>query len=195
MNSQHRILSAFMTLLRQREYRLITIQDLIREAGVSRSTFYRHFSAKLNILTCLHQRRFATLLHELDTPQAWQQPAPPPSLVAMFARFEGQRAMHRSLGDRLGPDGEPALKQIEQALIQQLTARLDSAFGNARWQVPPRIVALSLASLYQTHLAHWRQGHITGSADTIAGLVHRHSRALVWDALSAPVPVTEHPNK
>lgn len=193
MNSQNRILNAFMTLLGQREYRHITIQELIDEAGVSRSTFYRHFTAKLNILTHLHQRRFASLLSELNSPEDWQQSVAPPSLVAMFARFEGQRSMHRSLGDTLGADGEPALKQIEQALIRHLSERLEVAFPDAQWQVPQRAVALSIAGLYQTHLSHWRQGQITGSAEEIAGLVHRHSRVLVQDAVALSRPRSDKP--
>ncbi|ADN76934.1 transcriptional regulator, TetR family [Ferrimonas balearica DSM 9799] len=183
MNSQTRILRAFTQLLRDREYRQITIADLIDTAQVSRSTFYRHFSAKLGILTFLHQRRFATLLCELNSPEDWQRPEPPASLVAMFARFEGQRAMHRSFSDTLGADGEPALKQIEQALIRHLSERLELAFPGQVWAVPPRAIALSLAGLYQTHLSHWRQGQACGSAEAMAALVHRHSRALVWDAL------------
>ncbi|MBY6186155.1 TetR/AcrR family transcriptional regulator [Marinobacter hydrocarbonoclasticus] len=183
MDSQTRILRAFTALLNQREYRQITIQDLIAEAGISRSTFYRHFTAKLGIITYLHQRRFATLLCELSTADDWRRPEPPASLVAMFARFEGQRAMHRSFNDALGADGEPALKQIEQALIQHLAGRLEMAFPTALWCIPPRDVALSIAGLYQTHLTHWRQGQARGDAHTVATLVHRHSRALVWDAL------------
>ncbi|MBY5992859.1 TetR/AcrR family transcriptional regulator [Ferrimonas balearica] len=181
--TQLRIIDAFRTLLRERDYGRITIAELIARAGVGRSTFYRHFRAKLEILVRLHDRAFGSLLSELDSADQWREATPPASLVALFSRFEGRRALHRSLADALGADGEPAARRIEQALARQIEARLRHAFADATWGVDPKALALSLAGLYLTHLAHWRRGLVGGDAETVAALVHRHSRALVWDAV------------
>ncbi len=48
--SIHAIHDALQTLIKQKDYADITISDLIRTSGVSRSTFYAHFKSKDDVL-------------------------------------------------------------------------------------------------------------------------------------------------
>ena len=47
------IYNAFANLIREKDYYDITIQDLLEEASISRSTFYSHYKTKDE---CVHQR-------------------------------------------------------------------------------------------------------------------------------------------
>lgn len=42
-----------MRMMRKRPYESIKVTDIVREAGVSRMTYYRYFKAKSDVLTCL----------------------------------------------------------------------------------------------------------------------------------------------
>jgi AcrR family transcriptional regulator len=54
-DSRIRILEAAKTVLETQPYPLLAVEDVIAEAQVSRTTFYRHFDSKLAIFLELHK--------------------------------------------------------------------------------------------------------------------------------------------
>ena len=63
------IFEAFQTLLEARRYDRITVQEIIDEADVGRSTFYAHFETKEMLLEALCNDVFFHVFE--DTPCAW----------------------------------------------------------------------------------------------------------------------------
>ncbi len=51
--SQQAIINAFATLINEKTYNEITIQDVLDLSKVSRSTFYAHFKTKDDLLNCV----------------------------------------------------------------------------------------------------------------------------------------------
>ena len=62
---------AFEKLINEKEYEDITIQDILNESGISRSTFYSHYKAKqellLSISNHIFEHVFSKTLAEEDT--------------------------------------------------------------------------------------------------------------------------------
>lgn len=51
MNAQHKTIEAFRELVLSTHYDSFSVQDIVRRAGIARSTFYAHFRDKDHLLT------------------------------------------------------------------------------------------------------------------------------------------------
>lgn len=60
--SKFALSNALLSLMREKPYEKISIQDIVRRAYVSRTTFYNHFSDKDAIIRCLLEDIFQPLL-------------------------------------------------------------------------------------------------------------------------------------
>lgn len=60
--SKYALSNALLSLMREKPYEKISIQDIVRRAYVSRTTFYNHFSDKDDIIRCLLEDVFRPLL-------------------------------------------------------------------------------------------------------------------------------------
>ena len=52
MRTKEIITNAFIDLLKREPFSKITTQMILEASGVSRSTFYRHFKDKYDLMTC-----------------------------------------------------------------------------------------------------------------------------------------------
>ena len=58
--------AALIILMKENDYQSISITDIIRKAGVSRSAYYRNYSSKEDILTNLFNRAAETIVNALS---------------------------------------------------------------------------------------------------------------------------------
>ena len=59
--SRDAIFAAFSRLLEKKNYSHITVQEIIDEANIGRSTFYAHFETKDELLDTIRQGDFTSL--------------------------------------------------------------------------------------------------------------------------------------
>jgi len=118
--------NALMSLIVSKGYEAITVQDIIDEADVGRSTFYAHYTGKEDLL----RSGFATLRHELElarlvagsgheTPLAFS--------LAFLEHVNEYRHIYRSL---LGARGRTVADQelrrvLTDTVEKDLSGRLD----------------------------------------------------------------------
>ena len=56
--TRHLIYTAFASVLKQKGYGKMTVEDILQESGVSRSTFYTHFKTKEDVLDSISANIF-----------------------------------------------------------------------------------------------------------------------------------------
>jgi len=64
MNTEKFIFQGFERLLQNRDFSQITIADILSECGISRSTFYRHFTDKYELLSWYYAQHVNQLIDQ-----------------------------------------------------------------------------------------------------------------------------------
>lgn len=83
--SKQAFITALLELLRQTPYQNITVDEIAAHANLGRSTFYRHFQSKADVLVEMHKALFARPELGLLATNQEDPNAPPPGLVRMLA--------------------------------------------------------------------------------------------------------------
>lgn len=170
------------SLLATHTYDAITVTELLTRAHVSRSSFYRHYRDKLDVLADLHRGWFDRLELTDQDADAWLSLTPAPGLTAMFT------SMGRAAGGArtvfLHIEG---MVKIEQELMALLAGRIEtsltSAFGAERLSLPPRLLALGVCGVLRQLLGALLDRSTNEPPEELATQAQRMIRSLVSGAL------------
>lgn len=101
---------AFLELTVEKGFSTITVQDIAERAMVNRSTFYRHYLDKYDLLEKYMKEVFDMTAVEIATAERdWKgQAGPPPGLVALLKHIQANAEFYRVM---LGPKGDPVFTQ------------------------------------------------------------------------------------
>jgi AcrR family transcriptional regulator len=152
---------ALMQLIRRKPYDRITIQDLLDEADVGRSTFYAHYVGKDELL----RRGFEELRAELEADQEHSNAvANEPALafsLAMFAHADRYKEIYRAL---VGSSGNAiVLAEIRRVLVDMSKKELDELAHN---DLPGDLIGRFVVDVFQSVLTWWleRRPELTPAA-------------------------------
>jgi AcrR family transcriptional regulator len=167
--TRRRLLNSFNTLVLSGANGKITVSDIVREAGLGRSTFYDHYSSAEDI----HQQALAgpmTLLAEaILGPQTEER------LSYLLKHFwENRERARRTLS---GEEGE----QVEQLLISILESRVST--GPGLDQEARKVAAIELAVVPLALIRAWLHGTVHCSAKRMARHIAEASAAMRTELL------------
>jgi len=151
LTTRRRLLDSFNALVLRGAEGKITVTDIVREAGVGRSTFYDHYSSANDI----HQQALAgpmTLLAEAILGVHSEV-----CLSFLLTHFwENRERARRTLS---GEEGD----KVEQLLISILESRLSNRAGSNHHS--RRVAAIELAVVPLALIRAWLEGtvHCTGT--------------------------------
>jgi AcrR family transcriptional regulator len=152
------LLKAFASLILSNRYENLDVAQITTLAGVSRSTFYAHYSSKDALLAESIAGPFALLADSI-------QPAFLESkLVTMLEHFWKNRGLAR--GILVGP----ARRKTIEVLIRLIEERLKSAGLHRRDALilPPRLAAIQLAEMLLAPVTAWLLGESRCSSEALA---------------------------
>ncbi len=117
--SRERIRAALMALLEEQDPRKITVSELVRVAGINRTTFYAHYPDVHGVIEEIVQEvvdKLREVLADVRTHGYWQDPEPLMQEVNRFLKQNGQ--LYRVL---LRLDGaEHYMEQLKDIFVESL---------------------------------------------------------------------------
>lgn len=131
---------ALATLLAEKSFASITVQDIAERATVNRATFYAHFTDKFALLDAMIREDFAGYLSQGDPLQV---PTTRALLLAVGKNVFGFVGMHREC--RIDSDFEP---QLQRSMEAALTDFLSPKYGHC--------TAMLIASAFVGAAMTWR---------------------------------------
>lgn len=147
---------ALASLLAEKTFESITVQDIAERATVNRATFYAHFSDKFALLDAMIREDFADHLSQGNASGATDTRA---LLHATGTNTFGFVELHRDC--RIDRDFEP---QLQQSMEAELTGFLSPKFGHC--------TAMLIASALVGAALNWRhQAPKSPPAPIVANIV------------------------
>src|SRR5690348_2193898 len=163
-----KLLRAFNKLVLERGYAKMTVDDVIKEAGVGRSTFYEHFETKEDILRRSLTPLFSAFASSLGEPKPTEQ------LVDIVRHFwENRRLAHAMFGGAMRPLASGVLSD----LLEERLAVVASRSRMSKPLVPARLMAAHLAEGQLGLIDAWVSGKAASTAEALARLIHDSANA------------------
>ncbi|MDX1993085.1 MAG: TetR/AcrR family transcriptional regulator [bacterium] len=177
---------AFIALLREKTYEAISVGDIADRADVGRSTFYRHYETKADLLISLHDGAFGRLTDGLVTADDWLRDEPPALLIEFLERAGHVERLMPYLYT-LGKDVDVVTRKLDEVLAAQVEARLRAAFADVESTVPLPVLAHAIAGMFRWVIQWWistRHDEARPNAAQIARHLHHLARAMVREAFT-----------
>lgn len=123
-----RLLEGMGIAVAAKGYAETTIADIVREAGVSRRTFYEHFATKSDCLIALYKagsmRALSVLAEAVDPDQPWQTQVEPSLAAYLTYRSQAPALLRMLFVDivGMGPEGLAARAEINREIARWIQA-------------------------------------------------------------------------
>jgi AcrR family transcriptional regulator len=162
------VLRAFVELVGAKQYDEIAVGEIIKQAGVSRSTFYEHYRGKSDLLTRSIAGPFKILADGVLS-------AAQSKLVPLLEHFWSNRAFAR--GVLLGS----VRPRVATVLVIHIESRLKrrETESRARYRLPRRLIAWQLTETMLGLITAWLTGEARCSATELADGLSRSSHAVL----------------
>ena len=163
--SRDAILASALALFAQRGYGAVRVEDVARAAGVSRTTFYNHFSEREEILAALFERLLGGETDEHEPPDGSTPLEQVRAIVGnairrmlaqeLLARFVYSLPVrHESLLKPEQPSTPPVFREIHR-LIERAVSR-----GEVRDDIPVDLLCIQVHAALEDAMRAWAEGRV-----------------------------------
>lgn len=175
-NQRQRIFKALATVMARNGYNNTTVDDLIKEAGVSKATFYQHFTSKQDCFMSAYARMQQHVIAAVqEVPQVG---TPMEQFAAMLDRYLGFLALDPPTARLFlievyaaGPDAMRRRVELQQEFVSGLAAIFDADSKPDRFACQMLVAAISM--LVTNALADGDPEAVTSLKEPILGYAER----------------------
>lgn len=171
---------ALMSLMLNKRYDKITVQDIIDRADVGRSTFYAHFNDKEDLLISDFEHVFAGLSQQIDIDKESENEVF--STIELFKHIQAHHGLYKALVWGRGVElifrqGNNILSRIFEKRLITLVEDRESP------KVPIPILANHLAGSFLTLLKWWLDNNMRHSPEEMDQIYQQMVLPGVWVSL------------
>lgn len=177
------IKNALLELIREKNYPDITVGEITERGNIGRSTLYKHYQSKADVLVDIHKDIFAHLFSGLSTSESWFSPEPSSELILFFEKYRRLGKNPFLLSYKLGSDLDYLISNINTQLTSIIERGLRNAFTEGDSNIPLPILAQSVSSLFSGLIMSWFTRFQSSDVRKYAADMQKMSRALVFEAL------------
>lgn len=175
------LFNALMKLVSEKPYDKITVQEILEQANVGRTTFYTHFQSKEDLFLSSHEHIFQQLCSSFFLETGELRPEPSAALVAFLTINQQSRNTYFYLlggGDR----GEIARLLIDR-IARYLGEHLHRYYQETQSRIPFSILSMQVASSLITLNQWWMEKRSPYGVREIAALIHEMNYVILRHAL------------
>lgn len=156
VRSKRLIVEAWRELILEKEYKKISVSDIVERADIGRATFYAHFEDKEHLGIYIFSQLLAQIEKEIQI-SLEESPSQSPyqTLVPSLALFRISAEKHRWF-KKNGSNPESGLGMLIPPLVKRLETQLDKmGLPDIRDEFPTRMMATYLVSALIAILTEW----------------------------------------
>ena len=166
----HRLLAgAFVALLSEHRYSELTVQDILDRADIGRTTFYRHYWDKDDLLASEMERVIDVLSRQANT-STHDRVLPLPSF-GIFQHVQEQHALYRVLVR--GQAIDVVLTTIKTHLREQVEQHWHQILAKPIDDLSVRVTAQSVVGTFVTLLQWWMENDMPLSPAQMDAYFHQ----------------------
>ena len=157
VRSKRLIIEALRELILEKDYKKISVSDIVKRADVGRATFYAHFEDKEDLGRFFFSQLIAQLEKEIQISleESNSQDNAHQNLVPSLALFRVGEAKHRWFKMN-ATNPTTGLGMLVKPLVSRLETQLDAMdLSISKDEVPRQIIATYLISALITLLTEW----------------------------------------
>jgi AcrR family transcriptional regulator len=168
------LLDTALRLFVERGYVGVRVEDIATAAGISRATFYKHFSEREEILAELFGRLLGR--DPVNPPPGGANEALPrvrALLTAAAARMQENDQLARFVytlpirhDSLIGPGVRPPVLEMVERLIED-----GAAAGAVRADVAPALITAHIARTFESAMRDWAEGRASNAASHVGLLL------------------------
>jgi len=162
---RHRLLEGMAHAVAAKGYGDTTIADIVREAGVSRRTFYEHFSTKAECLIALYEaashNALKVLRDAIDPSHEWQTQVEQ-ALAAYLSSMAANPVLLRTLFIEilgLGAEGLQSRRRVNQEIADFMLIAINGSEGQEA-PLSPRMAMAVVGGITELILQYIEQDRV-----------------------------------
>jgi AcrR family transcriptional regulator len=163
--TRHLLSAALVELIREKDYRAITVSDIIDRANVGRSTFYAHYHDKDDLFVRELDRVIDVLSHRIPN----QEEIPFFPSLGLFHHVGEEYELYEALV------WTPGIDLLIKYMQKSLSSRIELGFQQSekQFKVPIPIIANFVTGSFLTLLKWWLENKMTYSPEQMDEIFKR----------------------
>lgn len=181
--AQSAIKTALLELLLEKNYSDIKISDITQRADVGRSTLYKQYQSKADVLMDIHVDMFTHIIGDLFTSIASHVEEPPPKLVDFLERSRSMRRNPLAISYKLGRDLDYLINTIPTRLALIVEEKFKETFKVKGGDIPIQILSQSISHLLIGLIMSWFTKFQSFHARQYAVTIQRLMKSMIFESL------------